>query len=113
MAFLVVSGITVPVTPSGANRSTEEIGDRARAFDGTMRQTVLATKRSWSATTAPLSQANADTLYNALLSTTLPLVCSGDFLGATRNCFATVDDWNYVKTAVGYLIVGSFTLYEQ
>lgn len=113
MAFLIVSGITVPVAPGGAKRATEEIGDRARAFDGTMRQTIRSTKRNWSATTTPLSQTDADTLYNALLSTTLPIVCSGDFLGASRNCLATVDDWNYVKQAATYRIVVAFTLYEQ
>lgn len=113
MAFLIVSGITVPVAPSGASRTTEEIGDRARAFDGTMRQTIRSTKRGWNATTRPLTESDANTLYNALLSTTLPIVCSGDFLGASRNCVATVDSWSYVRVAVGYRIVVSFTLLEQ
>lgn len=114
MAFLIVSGITVSVAQNSASRSKEVIGDAARAFDGTFRQTVRARKRSWKVSTTPIARATADTLEAALESTTLPLVCSGDLLGGTVNCFCpAVDSWNAVKQSTTHLAVVEFTLTEQ
>lgn len=113
MPFLVVSGVTLLVSPSSGEREKEEIGDRARAFDGTMRQTVRARKRSWHIVTTPLTRADADAREPYLESNTLPLVCSGDLLGGTVNCFCGVIHWTPVHVpAVGHRVVLDFTLYE-
>lgn len=110
MSFLVVSGITVSV--ASATRSKELIGDTARAFDGTFRQTAHDRKRSWQVTTTAMSRTDANALETALESTTLPLVCSGDLLGGTVNCYCpVVDSWDAVKVNPHRAVV-QFTLLE-
>lgn len=111
MAFLVVSGITVNVT--NASKQEQEIGDKARAFDGTYRSTIRTRKRTWTIQTAPIARATADTLETALKSTTLPLVCSGDLLGATVNCFPDLSNWEATKqSSTAHLVGVSFSLME-
>jgi hypothetical protein len=92
MAFLIVNGITVPVAVDGAQVEMELIGDRARAFDGTMRSTRRATKRRWKVKTAPM--ASADALLTSLLAAP-PIACSGDLLGASLSCDAEVTSVTY------------------
>jgi len=67
MAFLKVGSQTISV--ARVDRDVEEIGERARAHDGTMRSTVRARKNVWNITTVPLAMATADTLETALTAT--------------------------------------------
>jgi hypothetical protein len=85
MAFLIVNGQTVPVAVDGASMEQELIGDRARAFDGTMRSTRRATKRRWKVKTTPMTSAEATLLTTSLLNTP-PVTCSGDLLGGSVPC---------------------------
>lgn len=111
MAFLIVGGITVPVAASTTpSRSEDEIGDRARAFDGTMRQTVRATKYNYSVQTKPIIKTDADALVTAVKATP-PITCSGDLLGASGSYFGQVTDYHAVK-ASSVLYRVSFTLME-
>lgn len=112
MAFLIVSGITVKVSPANSTKSEDEVGDFARAFDGTARSTVRARKRNWHVATIPVARATADTLETALKSATLPLVCSGDLLGATVNCLAHLDGWTAIHISGSHYVVVAFTLME-
>lgn len=112
MAFLVVSGITVPIAASSSpSRSDEEIGDRARAFDGTMRQTIRAVKHNHSGETDPITKTDAAALVAALQGTP-PLTCSGDWLGASGSYFGMVTDYRGVKTNSGFRVVVGLTLME-
>lgn len=54
MTFLKINGITVPVAKGGVAEIVE-IGDRARAFDGTYLRDTRAIKREWKFTTTPLT----------------------------------------------------------
>lgn len=98
MPFLIVSTQTVPVAVGGASEEIEIIGDRARAFDGTMRSTRRATKRKWKVKTAPMASADAAALRNRLLAAP-PLTCSGDFLGGTVGCDAEITGIEFVAAA--------------
>lgn len=85
MPFLVIDGETILVAPSQAPRQVIEIGDKERAFSGTLRSTIRARKREWDVTTVPMPQADADAL-EAVLEGTPPLTCSGDLLGGDVDC---------------------------
>lgn len=112
MSFLVVGGITVPIAASSTpSRSDEEIGDRQRAFDGTMRQTVIAVKHNHAGETKPLLKVDADALVTALQATP-PITCSGDWLGASGSYFAQVTEYRGVKVGSVARVVVAFTLME-
>jgi hypothetical protein len=86
MAFLIVNGQTVPVAVDGASMEVELIGDRARAFDGTMRSVRRATKRRWKVKTTPMTLAETTQLTTTLTTAAPPIACSGDLLGGTVSC---------------------------
>lgn len=83
MPAQVVGGVTVGLAFAPVEESVEEIGDRARAFNGTMRSTVRTFKRSWTQQTKPISDADATTLLAALRGA-LPVAVSGDVTGAVN-----------------------------
>jgi hypothetical protein len=111
MAFLIVAGVTVPVEPGGGERGIVEIGDRGRAFDGSMLASIRARKRVWNVTTAPMSSTDMGTLYTALLAATVS--CSGDWMGGSVTCFPEITGGPPVKTAAGHREVLSFILHES
>ncbi|MBV9772648.1 MAG: hypothetical protein JO040_01780 [Gemmatimonadetes bacterium] len=112
MAFLIVNGQTVPVAVDGASVDYELIGDRARAFDGTMRSTRRATKRNWKVKTAPMAVAAADQLTTSLLATP-PITCSGDMLGGSVACDAEVTGVTFSPASGGLSRRAvEFTLHE-
>lgn len=111
MPFLTVTGQTVPVAVGGASEEVELIGDRARAFDGTMRSTRRATKRKWQVKTAPMTTADATSLRTKLLATP-PLTCSGDLLGGTVSCDAEITGVEFVAAAGTDRQAIEFTLHE-
>lgn len=110
MPFLVVGGVTVNVATDASSRTVQEIGDRARAFDGTMRSTVRARKKAWSFTTVPMTDAAASTLETAL-NGTLPVAVSGDITGSV-NTHPEVTGREDVAISGGFNVVLSFTLHE-
>lgn len=62
MPFLTINNVTVSVDAKSGDRKWKEIGDRDRAFDGTLRSTRQALKRSWEFVSNPLPLAEADAL---------------------------------------------------
>lgn len=112
MAFLIVGGITVPVASSSSpTRSDDEIGDRDRAFDGTMRQMIVTVKHNHEGETKPITKTDADALVTALRASP-PITCSGDWLGASGSYFATVREYRGVKVNGAFRVVVAFTLFE-
>lgn len=111
MEFLVVAGVTVPVELNTSTADVSEVGDRERAFDGTMLATIRGHKNEWKVQTPPLLRADADTLEAALKGTP-PLACSGDLLGGPINCHATGIQKQYRKYANGEHVALSFVLLE-
>lgn len=110
MPFLTVGGVTVEVAPGGSSRAVTEIGDRARAFDGTMRSTVRSRKKVFAFTTVPMTQAAATTLETAL-NGALPVAATGDRTGSI-NTHPEITNVEDVATSGGYRVVYHFTLHE-
>lgn len=68
MAFLTINGIDVEVAASSPPAATsEEVGERVRAFDGTLRVSRHAIKLSYEFTTPPMSRADATALRRLLM----------------------------------------------
>ncbi len=111
MPFLVVGGVTVKVAIGTPSRNVVEIGDRARAFDGTMLSRVRARKKQWTIVTTPLLQAAATTLETAL-NGALPVAVSGDLTGAV-NTHPEITGVTPVKVDGAFRVVLSFTLHES
>jgi hypothetical protein len=113
MAFLVVGGTTVPVADSTPDVDTQEIGDRARAIDGTMRASITARKRVWTVKTRALTTSEASTLRTTLLSAPT-MTATGDWLsGASVTVWPQVGkDTPVVASNGGFRIVMTFTLSE-
>ena len=108
MPYLVVGGVTVSV--AAASRAVEEIGDRARAFDGTKRSTIRSRKYVYSVTTVPMADGTATTL-EAALNGSLPVACSGDLTGSI-NAHPEVTGREDVMIAGGFNVVLSFALHQ-
>jgi hypothetical protein len=83
MAFLVVGGVTITVAADSVRRDTEEIGDRARTFDGTYRENLRNRVFSYRGETPALLSSQATAQYNALIASTQPQTCSGDLLSTS------------------------------
>lgn len=96
MAFLVVGGVTVNAAKDSVKRNITEIGDAARTFDGTWRQNIRNRVSGWQGRTPPLTTAVASSQFAALTSSTQPVECWGDMLGAASSSGAT----NYFTRAV-------------
>lgn len=111
MPFLVVNNVTVPVAVDGASEEIELVGDRARAFDGTLRSTRRASKRKWQVKTAPMATADAQAL-RAVLTNAPPLTCTGDLMGGTVPCDAEVTGVEYVANGAKSRQAFEFILHE-
>jgi hypothetical protein len=111
MAFLIANGVTVPVAPQNAKVTTTEIGDRSRAFDGTMRGSIIARKRTWTLQTTPMLPADAATVRAALIASPT-ITISGDWPGSTVTVWPKLGDDTPVQVGGGHRIVLAVTLDE-
>lgn len=66
MPFLVVNGITFPADSATGNRKPSIIGDRKRAYLGSMRSSQTVIKRTWDVSLKPAIQSDADA-YEGLI----------------------------------------------
>lgn len=112
MAFVVVDGNTVPVALGGGSLAIHPVGDRHRAFDGTMRDSITDNLRVWTVKSAPMSRSDADSLYSSLTATSQPKTCSGDLLGASISCYTKFVRWTSSPASTEDRVVVEFTLEE-
>lgn len=99
MAFLTIAGITIEVQTDGASRAEGDVvGERVRAFDGTMRSTVRAEKAEWQFTTGPMTAADVATLRAAIALDT-PVTCAGDALPSSTTCQVRVTGEQFLQDA--------------
>lgn len=112
MAFLSISGTTVPVPPDGVEVEYNDVGDRARAWDGTFRTTVTQQKRTYRVRTVPMSSGTAASVVTAL-SCTPPVPVYGDMLPfvATAGYPELVSE-TMVSGGTGPRVVLEFRLHE-
>lgn len=100
MEFLTIDGTAVAVARDSAELSAEVVGERARAFDGTLRSTQRALKRRWKVSTPPLEPADASALWNSLTTFAAPRICGGEMIGdATVECEVELGSVKYVAGA--------------
>jgi hypothetical protein len=115
MPFLTINGVPVAIATGSAQLQTEVMGDRARAFDGTLRSTQQGFKRRWQVTTAPLPPAESNALQRTLVPGDpygAPLACAGDMLGGEVECEAELGSVSFVGVAGGHRQAVEFTLIE-
>ena len=114
MAFVVVDGTTVPVALGSGSMTVETVGDKHRAFDGTIRSTLTDQLRVWKVRSVPMPTGTVDTLFASLTSlSSQPLTCSGDLLGASISCYGTWDRKTSVAGSSGIQFTVEFTLEES
>ncbi|MBA3853329.1 MAG: hypothetical protein C0503_02880 [Gemmatimonas sp.] len=112
MPFLVIDGITVPVSTSGAQvLPPERIGSSARTFDGSLRTTIRFEKRGWKFRTPPRPVADWSALEAAVAFGAF-VDCSGDALGGTVTCEVTVSDADLIPVPGGFRKALTLTLRE-
>jgi hypothetical protein len=113
VSFLTIGGNAIPVgAHTTPDRKKEEIGDRARAVDGTMRETIIARKRVWVVQSPPITRAASDAL-EAIVETAPPLVVNGDLVGNVNvNCFGQCSKWNAQASNNAHMVILEITLME-
>lgn len=109
MSALVVGGVTVRVADD-KEAVVEVGGELTRMFEGSLRKTLRGTKRELKIVTALMADSAATTLRTALLSTTLPVSCSGDLLRGTVSCFPELTSDDAFNMPDGIYRRFSFTL---
>lgn len=94
MSILLVGGVPIPISPSGASRPRLDMADRARAFDGTYRASVTGNaKRDWNFSTPPIPRAFADS-FQTVLATIGSQTCSGELLLGNGNLLIRSEEKN-------------------
>lgn len=116
MAFLIIGGVTYDVLTQGAVRNAGVIvGESSRSFAGNLLSTRRTTKRQWTFTLGPLSNAQVDALDTATASGAF-LTITGDAMPAGGvSCEVTLGDASYVQDtaqAVGFRRFVTVTLAE-
>jgi hypothetical protein len=114
MATLTVNGNTIPLAADGglSGPTPEEIGERTRAFDGSMLQSIRARKNRIVCRTPLVSRATAET-YRGWLLATPPLTVNGDALNnVAGSYFAQIEGLTAVPTVAGLKWRLAFTLLE-
>lgn len=102
MASLIVGGVTVPLAYAEQPESYDPAGGEiVRMFDDSARSTVRVYKRTLTVTTKLMLDADAATLRAVILTTTLPVTCSGDLLGGTVNCIPKLTGYAAISTPGG------------
>lgn len=114
MPALNVGGSTVPVAPEGGmEKHFEEIGDRSRAPDGSVRQSIRNRPRSWRGRTAPMSSGDAYALAVSL-SCTPPQTAYGTLMPTTAtSVYPELLGQTIIVGATGQRIVVKFALHES
>lgn len=116
MSFLVIAGITVPVAEGSFKEAEREKGgSQTRAFAGNLRSTERWNKRVWNLTTALMLDADCSTLKSAV-QLGVVVTCSGDALGGSVSCVATIGETDNTSTATtdgkGFMRTLALTLRE-
>lgn len=115
MAFLAVAGVTVSVAQDSVRAPITEIGDRARTFSGTLRETIRNRVTAYTGRTIPISRTDATTQLAALNKSTQPQGCTGDLLstsGGTVSLFTRGTVQNFIQADSTSKVIISFTLEE-
>jgi len=112
MAFLTIGDAAIPCALGAPEQDAPElVGDEARTLSGRTRRVIRGWVRSWTVTTTPMPLADAQALVLALQSP-YPLTCSGDLIGGTASCIATINAVRHAMYADGERAVVEFRLQD-
>lgn len=111
MSFLTLAGIDVPVVTDQSSCDTTEIGDRARAIDGTMRASIISRKRTWTVQTGIMTSTAAATLRAALIANPT-CTATGDWVNSGPITVWPVLGKDSIAPLVPYGVVMNFTFSE-
>lgn len=114
---LVIQNYAIPVSPGTLRRRVIEIGDKARTFDGTMRETIRSRVSEWEAETTPLELADRNKVLDALESSTQPQTVYGSAFrkrdGTLPNVFTRPKDSVLVQSHNQHRYTVSFMAEES
>lgn len=115
MPFLTlptVGDVPVDLNAGSARLEKEEVGERRRAYDGTMHSTIRAFKRRWQVRLSDVPRTTGDSILSVLEGQP-PLACSGDLLGGAVDCHAELREVLHPKYAKGEYQRIEFILHEE
>lgn len=110
-----MGGVVVPVAAESADEKLEQSVDKQRMQDGSLRAvftTSSPNKRILSFTTRHMLDSDAATLRAQLVSTSLPLTCSGDLLGGSVSMIPELTSYKPVRRRGALYRIVSATLTE-
>lgn len=115
--MFALGGMSVPIASGSAREVRTEIGDRARTFDGTMRETIRSRVSGWSAETIPLNTFDSNKVRVALEQSTQPQQAFGtliqDSTGGILDVFTKVDTVSPVQSGTTRMETISFSVEES
>lgn len=80
----------IPVAQDSVDGNRQEIGDRSRTFDGTLRETIRNRVSGWSGNTIPMTLADKNEVQALLESSTQPQGSFGDMVAGSTGDFPNV-----------------------
>lgn len=115
--FFGVLTSAIPVAQDSVDGDRQEIGDRDRTFDGTLRETIRSRVSGWSGTTVPLTQADKNEVQELLESSTQPQTGFGEMIAGSTgdfpNVFTTVTSIAPVQSGTARRYVLAFDVQES
>lgn len=113
MPALTVGSTDISLDRSELETDYEEYrGERARMFDGTMRETEPVRKRVWHCVTRLLTSSEESTQRTALVATP-PVSCSGDIMGGSVSCHVQLLGSARVRVIGALRYRLRFTIFER
>jgi hypothetical protein len=94
---------TLRVRRDSMARSLTHIGDRRRAFDGTVRSTIRSRPATYTFRTPPLTLADASSYEDTVTPSTQPVECGGDLFssGSLQDCDADLLGSEFIEASTG------------
>lgn len=115
--FFGVLTSAIPVAQDSVDSNRQEIGDRSRTFDGTMRETIRSRVSGWSGTTTPLTQADKNEVQSLLESSTQPQTSFGEMVAGSTgdfpNVFTSVTEITPIQSGTARRYVLGFSAEES
>lgn len=98
MAWLTIAGIDLEiVADNSAQRNAPVlVGERARTFNGTLRSSLRATKRSWAFLTKNMLLTDIDTLATAVADDAIVTVAGTPIGASSISAMVTITGLHYV-----------------
>lgn len=108
---------SIPVAQDTIDNNRQEIGDRGRTFDGTMRETIRSRVSGWSGDTVPLTRSDKNSVQSLLESSTQPQGAFGEMVAGSTgdypNVYTSIASINPIQSGTERRYVVSFNVEES